>query len=64
MVSGIEDLPNPDGYKKKVRICAAGSHTVYDSQATNRKQGGLPMRAPLPPSALLLVAWLSYMTPS
>jgi hypothetical protein len=37
---------------KKVRSRAAGSH-IPDSQATNRKQGGLPVRAP-PPTALLL----------
>jgi hypothetical protein len=37
---------------------------IYDSQVTNRKQGGLPVRAALPPFALLLVAWESYMTPS
>jgi hypothetical protein len=35
-----------------------------DSQATNRKKGRLPVRAPLPSAALLLVAWESYMTPS
>jgi hypothetical protein len=29
---------------------------MYDSQATNRKQGGLPVRAPSP-TALLLVTW-------
>jgi hypothetical protein len=28
---------------------------LYDSHATNQKQGGLPVRAPLPPAALLLV---------
>ncbi len=36
---------------------------IYDSQATNRKQRELPVRAP-PPAALLLVTWESYMTPS
>jgi hypothetical protein len=38
---------DPDGYEKKcvtVRL-----RVKYDSQATNRKQGELPMRAPLPP---------------
>jgi hypothetical protein len=34
---------------------------IYDSQATNRKQGGL---LPPPPTELLLVVWGSYMTPS
>jgi hypothetical protein len=33
---------------------------ICDSQVTNRKQGGLPVRAPLSPAALLLVAWDSY----
>jgi hypothetical protein len=36
---------------------------IYDSQATNRKQGGLPVRAPLPPATLQLVHWESHMTP-
>jgi hypothetical protein len=36
---------------------------IYDSHATNRKQGGLPVESP-PPAAFLLVAWESYMTPS
>jgi hypothetical protein len=29
---------------------------IYDFQVTNKKQGGLPLRAPLLPAALLLVA--------
>jgi hypothetical protein len=33
---------------------------IYDSQAANRKQGGLLVRALLSPAALLLVAWESY----
>jgi hypothetical protein len=33
---------------------------IYDSQATNRKQGGLPVRAPSP-TALLLAARESNM---
>jgi hypothetical protein len=37
---------------------------IYGSQPTNRKQGGLPLRASLPPDAFLLVGWESYMTPS
>jgi hypothetical protein len=42
--------PNLDGYKKV---------HVARSQATNRKQGGLLLRAPL-----LLVDWESYITSS
>jgi hypothetical protein len=34
---------------------------IYDSQATNKKQGVLPV-SPLPLAALLLFAWESYMT--
>ncbi len=37
---------NPDGYKKKCVAIRLG--VIYDSQATNRKQGGLPVRAPSP----------------
>ncbi len=37
---------------------------IYDSQSTNTKQGGLPVRAPLTRAALQLVAWESYMIPS
>jgi hypothetical protein len=41
---------------------------IYDSQATNRKQGRFPVRARLPRlprlHGLLLIAWESYMTPS
>jgi hypothetical protein len=36
----------------------------YDSQPTNRELGGLLARTPTPSSAPLLVAWVSYMTPS
>jgi hypothetical protein len=35
---------------------------IYDSQSTNTKQGGLPVKGPLPHAALQLVAWESYMT--
>jgi hypothetical protein len=35
---------------------------IYDSQVTNSKQGGLPLRTTLPPATLLLVAWESYVT--
>ncbi len=48
-----------NSYKKYV---AMRLKVIYDSQATNRKQGGLPVTAP-PPAALLLVAWESYITP-
>jgi hypothetical protein len=37
--------PNPDGYKKGVAMRLG---VICDSQATMRKQGGLPLRAPLP----------------
>jgi hypothetical protein len=38
---------------------------IYDSQVTNKKQGGLPVRDPPPsPTSLVLVAQESYMTPS
>jgi hypothetical protein len=37
---------------------------IYDSKATNRKQGVLPVIAPLLPAIFLLVAWETYMTPS
>jgi hypothetical protein len=37
---------------------------IYDSHSTNRKQGRLPVRAPLPHAALLFFAWESYITPS
>jgi hypothetical protein len=37
---------------------------TYDSQTTNRKQGGLPARTHTTSGALLLVAWESYMTPT
>jgi hypothetical protein len=50
-----------DGYKK-VGSRAAG--VIYDSRATNWKKGRLSVRAPLPPAALLLVTWESYMVPS
>jgi hypothetical protein len=33
---------------------------IYDSQATYREQGGLPVKTP--PASLLLVAWKSCMT--
>jgi hypothetical protein len=34
---------------------------IYDSQATNRKQGGLSVRThPRPPDSLLLVTWELY----
>ncbi len=49
-------------FDSKVRSHVAGSH--YDSQATNRKQGGLPMRDRPPPHLHLLVGLESYMTPS
>jgi hypothetical protein len=48
--------PNRDGYKKHTTVQLG---VMYDSQATNRKQGGLPVRAILP-AALLLVTWESY----
>ncbi len=53
--------PNLDGYKK-VRCLALG--ITYDSQTTNRKQGGLPSRTHTTSGALILVAWKSYMTPT
>jgi hypothetical protein len=37
--------PNPDGYKKGVAMPLG---VLCDSQATIRKHGGLPLRAPLP----------------
>jgi hypothetical protein len=48
--------------KKSVTVQLAA---IYGSQAANRKQGGLglPMKAPYP-TALILVTWESYMTPS
>jgi hypothetical protein len=52
---------NLDGYKK----CAAVQlGVIYDSQPNNRKLGGLPARTLTPSSALLLVFWESYITPS
>ncbi len=51
-------LPNLDGYKK-VHSCAARSHLPYDSQATNRKQGGPPVRAPPTPHTPI-----GHLTPS
>jgi hypothetical protein len=54
--------PNLDGYKKKCIAVRLG--IIYDFQATNRKQGGLPVRAPIPPTALLVVTWELYVTPS
>ncbi len=53
--------PNPYGYKK-VHSRAAGSHTWLpgDQQEAERTLCEIP----LPPAALLLVAWESYMTPS
>ncbi len=48
-----------------VKNCVAMRLGVISvSQATNRKQGGLPVRAPLPPAPPLLVAWESFLTPS
>jgi hypothetical protein len=43
---------------------AAWLGVIYNSQATNRKLGGLPARTPIPPRALLLVVLESYMIPS
>ncbi len=64
MVRFIWYLPNLDGYKK-VHSCAAGSHLPYDSQATNRKQGGPPVRAqPYPPHSYWSPRSHTYMTPS
>jgi hypothetical protein len=40
--------PSQDGYKKCVAMWLG---VIYDSQATNRRQGGLPARAPLPRSS-------------
>ncbi len=37
--------PNPDGYKKCIPVRLG---VMYNSQATNRKKGGLPARAPTP----------------
>jgi hypothetical protein len=37
---------------------------IYDSQVTNRKQRRLPVRTSLHPTAVLLVARESYLTPS
>ncbi len=51
--------PNLDGYKRCVAVRLG---VIYDSQTTNRKLGGLPARTPTPCSALLLVAWESYIT--
>ncbi len=35
-----------------IKKCVAmGLGVIYESQATNRKKGGLPVRAPLPPPA-------------
>jgi hypothetical protein len=48
----------------KKKCVAMQLAVIYDSQVSYRKQGGLPVRATLPPFALLLVAWKSYMTPS
>jgi hypothetical protein len=53
--------PNLDGYKKCVAVRLG---VIYDSKATNRKQGVLPVFAPLLPAILLWVAWETYMTPS
>jgi hypothetical protein len=36
---------NLDGYKKCIAMQLG---LIYDSQVTNRKKGGLPVRAPLP----------------
>jgi hypothetical protein len=48
-----------------VKKCVAvWLEVIYDSQATNRKQGGLPVRAPLLSATFLMVAWESYMDPS
>jgi hypothetical protein len=52
--------PNPDGCK---RCIAMRLGVIFDYQATNGKQGGLPVKAPSP-GALILVAWESYITPS
>ncbi len=59
---GKDRKGNQDCYKKKCETVRLG--VIYDSQATNRKLGGIPVRALLPPAALLLVAWESYVTPS
>jgi hypothetical protein len=45
------------------KCVAVGLRVIYDSQATNRKLGGLLARTPFP-STLLLVVWESYMTPN
>jgi hypothetical protein len=45
-MQGLTINPNPDGSKKK--CTAVRLEVIYDSQATNRKQGGLSVRAPLP----------------
>jgi hypothetical protein len=52
-------------FRMVVKKCiAVWLEVIYDSQATNGKQGGLPVKIPIPTGALLLVAWESYMTPS
>jgi hypothetical protein len=40
--------PNLDDHKKCIAIRLG---VIYDSRATNRKQGGLPVRAPPPPQS-------------
>jgi hypothetical protein len=51
--------PNLEAIKKCVAVRLG---VIYDSQSTNTKQGGLPVKGPLPHAALQLVAWESYMT--
>ncbi len=48
-----------------IKMCVAlWMGVIYASQVTNRKQGRLPMTAPLPPpAALLLITRESYTTP-
>jgi hypothetical protein len=55
--------PNPLIRMAIKKCVAVRLGVVFDSRVTNRKQGGLPMRAP-PPATFLLVALGSYMTPS
>jgi hypothetical protein len=57
----LESLnPNPDAIRKCIAVRLG---VIYDSQGANWKQGGLPMRDPLP-TTLLLAVEESYMTPN
>jgi hypothetical protein len=50
--------------KMAIKKCVAMRlGVINESRTTNRKQRGLPVKA-LSPTALLLVAWESHMTPS